>query len=182
MFPVASDATRSRSTPLRLLSIDPYYRGFGFALFENTNLVDWGTLTVGDGSKVDTCARRLRRLIDRYNPDRLILEDIRGSDSRRSIQTKQLLEDLKAVAGARGTTVSLLRWRTVQRFWSDQPRPTKFDIACELAKHLPELEQRLPPKRRPWDSQDSRLSIFNASALVLTYIFVRLCRTRSTKT
>jgi hypothetical protein len=47
--------------------------------------------------------------------------------------------------------------------------PSKYAIAEAIAKHLPAFERHLPPQRKPWMSEDSRMGIFNAAALALTF-------------
>jgi hypothetical protein len=47
---------------------------------------------------------------------------------------------------------------------------TKHALAEMLAGRFPEeLASRLPPKRRPWMSEDYRMDIFDAVALALTF-------------
>ena len=47
---------------------------------------------------------------------------------------------------------------------------TKHALAEILAKRFPEeLATRLPPKRRPWTSEDYRMDILDAVALVLVF-------------
>ena len=47
---------------------------------------------------------------------------------------------------------------------------SKHEIAEILAKRFPEeLGSRLPPKRRPWMSEDSRMDIFDAVAMGVTF-------------
>jgi hypothetical protein len=47
--------------------------------------------------------------------------------------------------------------------------PNKYEIACAVAERLPELAPRLAPKRRIWQSEDYRMSIFDAAALGVAY-------------
>jgi Holliday junction resolvasome RuvABC endonuclease subunit len=50
------------------------------------------------------------------------------------------------------------------------PRVTKHEIAEMVAKLFPdELALRLPPKRRAWESADSRMDIFDAVALAVAF-------------
>jgi hypothetical protein len=47
---------------------------------------------------------------------------------------------------------------------------TKHVVAEVIAQRFPEeLGFRLPPKRRAWMSEDSRIDIFDAAALALAY-------------
>jgi hypothetical protein len=55
-----------------------------------------------------------------------------------------------------------------QLFLGDQ-KGTKHDVAKVLAQKFPEeLGDRLPPKRKPWMSEDYRMDIFGAVALGIT--------------
>ena len=48
-------------------------------------------------------------------------------------------------------------------------RGPAYEVARAVADHLPELAPRLPPRRKPWMSQDERMSIFEAVAFGLTF-------------
>ena len=45
---------------------------------------------------------------------------------------------------------------------------TKWKIAKALVGRYPELEWKLPPKRKPWQSEDERMNIFDALSLAVT--------------
>ena len=47
----------------------------------------------------------------------------------------------------------------------------KQEIAIAIAERFPELAPRLPRFRKPWMSEDYRMSIFDAVALALTFFF-----------
>jgi hypothetical protein len=46
---------------------------------------------------------------------------------------------------------------------------TKRDIALAVAKQIPAFERYLPPVRKPWMSEDARMSLFDAAALALIF-------------
>ena len=47
---------------------------------------------------------------------------------------------------------------------------TKFAVSQMLAEKFPaELGTRLPPKRRPWMSEDPRMDIFDAVGLAVAF-------------
>jgi len=66
----------------------------------------------------------------------------------------------------------------VYRTFAGTGAGTKYGIATALVRAFPELLVRLPPKRKPWQTEDSRMSIFDAVALGLTY-FCSLRRART---
>jgi hypothetical protein len=56
----------------------------------------------------------------------------------------------------------------VRRVFFADGQGTKHALAEILAKRFPEeLGFRLPPKRRPWMSEDYRMDLFDAVALAL---------------
>ena len=59
----------------------------------------------------------------------------------------------------------------IRTFFSEYDAITKYQIATTIAQWLPEFEPRLPPFRKPWMSEDYRMSIFDAVALALTFFY-----------
>ena len=55
--------------------------------------------------------------------------------------------------------------------WAGSDATTKQEIAIAIAERFPELAPRLPRSRKPWMSEDYRMSIFDAVALALTFFF-----------
>ena len=55
--------------------------------------------------------------------------------------------------------------------WAGSDATMKQEIAIAIAEHFPELAPRLPRSRKPWMSEDYRMSIFDAVALALTFFF-----------
>jgi hypothetical protein len=46
----------------------------------------------------------------------------------------------------------------------------KYKTACLLVKQIPVLHWELPPKRKIWESEDYRMSMFAAAALAMAYL------------
>ncbi len=51
----------------------------------------------------------------------------------------------------------------------------KQSLAEAIARHMPAFERYLPPPRKPWMSEDSRMNLFDAAALALAF-FQSPCR------
>ena len=47
---------------------------------------------------------------------------------------------------------------------------TKHQRAQAVIERFPVLAQKLPPKRKPWESEDYRMSMFAAAALAVAYL------------
>jgi hypothetical protein len=89
------------------------------------------------------------------------IETVSLGESRSRLRSHHFRHKLKA------EDEIILRQNVKQAFFPDGDG-TKHGIAEIVAKRFPEeLGFRLPPKRRAWESEDSRMAIFDAVALVL---------------
>ncbi|PYV22403.1 MAG: hypothetical protein DMG24_16885 [Acidobacteria bacterium] len=78
-------------------------------------------------------------------------------------------------ASLRGIRTRVFKRRAASKLFGGEGRLTKHKIATALADRFAELAPILPPKRKPWESEDYRTSIFDAAALGVAY-FDRLAR------
>ena len=152
----------------RILAISPSSRGFGYAVLEGHKLlVDWGVKSV-EGDKNSGAIKKVEEMIALYKPQGMVLEDTGIKGSRRSPRIQALTKCLIAVAERRNIKVALFSQAKIRRVFLGDARGTKHPLAAIIAERFPEeLGFRLPPKRRPWMSEDSRMDIFNAVALAL---------------
>lgn len=163
---------RSRRGPYnRALGIDPTSRGFGFAVLEqNGNLVDWGTRQTPSHNRNARCIAAVLTLIRKYEPDVLALEDCSADGSRRCSRVQALIRTLRRRATEHTLSVRLVGPRELREPCSDKQRATKHEIAQMLAARFSALARQLPPRRKPWMSEDPRMGIFDAVALAVVAI------------
>lgn len=153
----------------RVLAIDPTTKGFGFALLEGPDLlVDWGTREAR-GDKHAGCLKLTAELMDRYGPDVIVTEDPNRSDARRCGRVRELIRAISESARERGCKVRAFARSQIHTTVASVGARTKQEIAVAIADRFPELAPRLPPVRKPWMSEDARMSIFDAMALALTF-------------
>ena len=147
----------------RVLALDPTSTGFAYVVLEvPERLPDWGVAT-GDET---ASAKRLENLITRYSPSVLVTED--PSAARRGKRALELLETVQTIALLRNIwTVRVPKWKVRELF---PDAHSKQDIAVSLAERFPELRPRLPRKRKPWTSEDPRMRIFDALALLMVHL------------
>jgi len=152
----------------RILAIAPSTRGFGFAVLEGQEmLVDWGVKTV-KGDKNAQSLKKVEEMIAHYQPGVLVLEDASAKNSRRSPRIRKLSQQIIKMAVTRKVSVKLFSRDQVMKTFFADGQGTKHALAEIIAKRFPEeLGSRLPPKRKAWMSEDSRMNIFDAVALVL---------------
>jgi hypothetical protein len=159
-----------QESPTRIIAIDPITKGFGYAVFEQPfHLVSWGVARVA-GEKQTGAIAQFEKLLADFRPDGVVLEDAAAPGSRRRHRVQRLIDALLSHARERNLAVhSIPRSAIIDRFSSAEKRATKYSIAKQLAIHFPELADKLPPPRKPWQSEDQRMSIFDALALAVTY-------------
>ncbi len=157
---------------VRVLAVDPATRGFGFAVLEGPDrLIDWGVKE----TKVEKNKRSLKLIADLigiYQPKMLVIEDCTGTGSRRCARVQRLIEAISQQAFRKGIRVKRISRVEVKRAFSESGARNKYEIAVAIAKRFPELAPRLPRFRKPWMSEDYRMSIFDAVGLALTFLHV----------
>lgn len=154
----------------RILAIDPTTKGFGYVVFELPfRLVEWSLIHVS-GDKYSGGIAALEKLLARFRPDRVVLEDVDAIGSRRQPRVRRLIDGIVTTAGDRGIAVTAIARAAVLKCFAQENGPTtKHSIAERLAKYFPELEAKLPRRRKPWQSENEGISVFDALALAVTY-------------
>ena len=90
-----------KETAKRVLAVDPYSRGVGFVVLEGHELlIDWGLRSTGKADNAKA-ARVIDKLIDRFRPDVLALEDWDSDGSRRCKRVETLLDRIASKEGPR---------------------------------------------------------------------------------
>jgi hypothetical protein len=158
------------SKTFRILAIAPSTRGFGFAVLEGQqNLVDWGVKSIQDDKNIGSL-EKIKEMVLHYHPGVIVLEDTSQKESRRSGRIRALTQRIVTLAKSLNVKVILFSRAQLRRMFFSQDQGTKHALAEILAARFPdELASRLPPKRRPWMSEDYRMSIFDAVAFALFY-------------
>lgn len=158
-----------QSNYFRNLAIAPSTKGFGFAVLEGEDsLVDWGVKSIKRESKNADSVKKIRDLIAQYTPGILILEDVSVKGSRRSARIRKLAHQIIKMSKNRKVGVKLYSRDQLMKAFIINGEKTKHALAEIIAKRFPEeLGASLPPKRKAWESEDVRMNIFDAVALVL---------------
>jgi len=148
---------------VRILAIAPLSRGLGYAVMEGPDkLIACGNKAILRDKNAGALAW-LDKFIRFYQPTVLVLPDVQAKDTRRASRIKSLHKQMIAWAVKRGLKVRLVSNTQVRIQLLNDAKATKQAVAEVLAKRFPtELATRLPPKRRPWKSEDPRMDIFDA--------------------
>jgi hypothetical protein len=148
----------------RYLAIDPTTAGFAYVVFESPDrLVEWGLATGRDNA---AWIKRLEGLIGSYAPEVIVTEN--PEESHRGKRAIELLDAVQTIALLRSLWTVRVPKRKVWESFPDAAN--KHDIAVSLVERFPELRPRLPRKRKAWNSEDARMRIFDALALLLSHL------------
>lgn len=160
----------TRNHTHRVLSIDLCNRGVGFVVLEVPDrLVDWGIKRAANTQDSKAVAA-FRDLLQVYRPGLLVMEDCMARNSRRGSRANRLIFQFAALARDRQIPVRTYSVAQVKQTFATMGAFTKQQIAAAVALELPVLTRFLPPLRKPWMSEDPRLSIFDAAAFALTHL------------
>ena len=150
----------------RYLGISVRADGFGFVVIEDSIALDCG-VRVCDRTRSDEClGHQLRRILRIYSPSTVVLLKVGSPNTRtkRDAIARRLTRETKRY------DIPLVRLSApaLRQFFDQFNASTKYEIAQAVVKILPELGWRLPEKRKPWQREQHRMSIFEAAAAVIT--------------
>jgi hypothetical protein len=154
------------SVPYKVLAFDVRARRFGFAMLESPDeLLDWGVKSFRRGVNAVKipAAHKIASLLSEFRPHVVVIEK---SPPR---ENSWLVETIMRLARNQNVPVRLVSRAAVRKRFAGQGQD-KHAVAMILSQRFPELAERLPPKRKPWQSEDYRMSIFDAASLGLTHI------------
>src|ERR1039457_565210 len=162
---------QTTSKHFRILAIALSARGFGFVVMEGQKtIIECGGRVAADGDKNAQSLAKMKKLLNFYRPGVLVLQDVEAKGSRRAPRIKTLNRQIKRLAGNQKIEGKLISGKQLRSLLLGNPKGTKKEMAEKLAKDFPdEIASRLPPKRRLWMSEDSRMDIFDAVALAVVF-------------
>lgn len=166
------DNAKKREAHKLALAIDPTSRGFGYALFEGPQVpLDWGTTEIRSEQN-EQSLERAKKLIAYYRPEVLVLEDCSNEQGRRCRRIMTLLDQIEEYSRLKKVPVVRYPSSKIKEVFSFFDIRNKHEVARKICEWLPEFARYLPPERKPWMSEDRRMGIFDAVALVLTYYYL----------
>jgi hypothetical protein len=151
------------------LGLYPATHGFGWILFEGPlSPHDWGTAVTRSNKNAASLAR-IKRIFDRYSPGIVVLEEYDREPLVRDRRIRELCRGIASIADERGIELHTYSRAEVRACFANVGARTRQDIAQAIVSRIDALRARKPPVRRAWMSQDDRMSLFNAAAVVLTH-------------
>lgn len=153
------------------LAISLSSRGFGYAVMEgDTSLICYANKAF----KQDRNARSLvqiGKIITLYQPNLLVLQDVNAKGTRRAPRIKELHRKVLALAKKHNLKAMKISQTKLRVALLGREAGTKQELAELMAGRFPdELAAHLPPKRKTWESEDSRMDIFDAVVLAAAFL------------
>jgi hypothetical protein len=151
----------------RVLAIDLHPRSFGYVVVEDPDrLLDWGARSHRrKAGSTDALIRKLKPLLQLWRPSVVVLREplrVRPLNPKK----KRLLTQIMTAAKSQRVRVEMLKRRPSDR----AEKLTKYERSQAVVKRFPVLAHTLPPKRKSWEGEDYRMSMFGAAALAATLV------------
>ena len=152
-----------------VLSVYPFSRGFAFVFLEGPNSpFEWGVKEIREKHKSTKAIQEIKKLIDHFRPEVLVIEDTIGW-SRRTSRIRKLYRMLVHLAQAEYVELYRCPRSDFNACFATVGANTKHEIAQAVAMQIPAFAHRMPLRRKPWRSEDPRQSLFDAAALALVF-------------
>jgi len=154
----------------RRLALEVRSRRLAFAVFQGSDLLDWGARSYSTGAVGATSAiEKLHFLLTLYGQLVVVVRRTRRVKDESSQSAARVLRKIGTELKRQSVRLVVVDRRDVQRFFAQFGCHSKHDIALVLASRFPQLKWRLPRARRPWDPEAYAVAVFDAIATAVTY-------------
>lgn len=156
----------------KLLGIAIRARWLGFAELDSQRcLLDWGIMFYQRRSPIElkSARKRLEGLLARMTPSAIVLVLPDARTNKVVPAVRSITRALHAAASSRSILVVTLLRTVIRDAFAPCDARAKREIALCLARMFPEIAWKLPPERKIWEKEDSRMALFDALAGVIAY-------------
>jgi hypothetical protein len=145
----------------RILGVASTTRGFAFAVTESPcRLIDGGCRRTKSSTSVILAA--ISRILGSARPLFVAVE--RELKSRKRERGHLFQDALRSACRTSGIMVIDIDSSRLDRL-AGKPRSTKWDIAAAAVRRCADYAHKLPPRPKPWHSEDERISVLVAFAV-----------------
>ena len=151
-----------------IMAIHLTAHGFGYVVMSAPfSLVDWGTRCVTK-HKNAACLARLTKLLDRHDPHTLVLEDP-SQGKVRSARIVNLSKSIASLCHSRSIDLAVFSRADMYGCYTSVGAKGWQDIAEAVGRQLEPLRKLVPSRRKAWQTESRRMSVFMAAAIAMTY-------------
>jgi hypothetical protein len=153
---------------VRYIGVNIRASSFAFLLIENGTVLDSGIRKCELPEFHNCLSHQFDRILLTYKPSVAIISSSAGVNSKKRVIRRKL----RSAAVKRAVDLIAVKRPIIKHYFARYNAVTKYEVAQAVADIFPDLIWKLPPKRRVWQREDSRMSIFDAAAAVITYLMV----------
>ena len=153
----------------RILAIHYCAHGLGYAVLEKARgLVVFGNRRICR-DKNATALAQIERWLERYQSDAIVLAKVNTPGTRHSVRVRRLHRSTLSLAKRNGVQAVEISAGTLRNAILGRATGTKQEVYEAVARRFPiELGKRVPPPRKLYESEDSKVGAFEAVALGLS--------------
>lgn len=165
---------------ITILSIDPGTKHMGFAVFEDTELVDYGVKSIRQGSK-SSILHHIDDITERWiktlNPDYLVLEKNQFSQIQYNLRLMIVIVQIKKLSEKNGIRHYEYDPRAIRKQICNDGNATKKRVSEILITYFPELIPYMKSDKA-WKVKYYQ-NMFDAVAVGMTFIKQHINSTQS---
>lgn len=155
-------------TKVTILAIFPNNRGFGYACLEWPNVpVDYAVITANPLTNAKLVTH-FSTLLELLKPTVVLLRSA-AEGQRCGKRNEKLLAEIAAMAESKNLKTYTYTREQIRYVFAQFGIESKYDIAKHIISEIPELEVYAPKKRKPWESENYTMGIFDAIALAVAH-------------
>jgi hypothetical protein len=153
----------NQSSQKLVLAFDVRPRRFGFVVFEGPDrLLDWGIRGSFAGPSRLPAGKKVLTLINDFSPSVIVVRERQGQSDAKVLAT------LRRQAKERTIALRFISRKTIMKAFAGNGK-NKHEVASVLAQQFSILMSKLPRRHKCWQTEDYRMSIFDAAAAGVAY-------------
>lgn len=162
---------KSLSSEPRVLAMVIRASRVGFVLFAGPKqILDWGTHSIPRAGPTATrSSMRILTLITSFTPSAIAVKLSRRKHDVDARFAQKFLRFIVDEARVRLTPTVQINEKDIKRAFQMFKGNSKYDRARSLVSVFPELDWKMPPVRKPWQSEPRAMMIFDAAAIGFAY-------------
>lgn len=156
----------------RLVGLAIRARWLGFVeLDAQQRLLDWGLVFYQRRSpeQLRSAKRKLEDLLARMDPSFVVLVLSGLTGNKEVPAVRSIARSLRTASTSRSIQIVSLHRSVIRAAFAPFKARSKHQIAVALIQAFPEIGWKLPPARKIWVKEDSRMAIFDALAGAVAY-------------
>lgn len=155
-----------------ILSIYPNSIGFGYAVMSSAlTVLNSQVVQVKPVSNVQAM-KRIREIINYYEPKVVVIEDYKGIGSRKSKRIQKMIDTISRYAHTKYLKTYSYSRSDIRYVFSSFNAHTKYEIACVIAENVKNMEHKLMKKRKTSESEKYMAGAFDAVSLGVTHFYM----------